>query len=218
MTSRREDNPKILSLQNSKKAVMPKKVFILSGPSGAGKTSVLKEGFKYSEIEKNFLRVLTATTRPPRPGEKNGRDYLFLSKPEFSRLKRQDGFLETKNFLGNFYGTPKSFFQQAEAQGKFPLLCIDVEGASIIKKIYGRRTVLIFILPPSKKILSARLLRRRTEGEAVLKKRLRIAKKEVKYAEKYHYQIVNKNLQRAGEDLKEILLKEIAGENGICPD
>jgi len=190
---------------------MPKKVFILSGPSGAGKTSVLKEGFKYPEIEKNFLRVLTATTRSPRPGEKDGREYLFLSKPEFSSLKKRGGFLETKKFLGNFYGTPKSFFQQADEHEKFPLLCIDVEGAFNIKKIYGRKTVLIFIAPPSEKILSARLLRRHTEGVPILKKRLRIAKKEVKYAEKYHYRLVNKNLQRAGEELREILLKEIAG-------
>ncbi len=172
---------------------------------------MLKEAFKFPEIERNFLRILTATTRSPRPGEKDGRDYLFLSRPEFLSLKKRGGFLEAKNFLGNFYGTPKSFFQQADEQEKFPLLCIDVDGAFNIKKIYRRKTVLIFIEPPSERILFARLLSRRTEGASILKKRLRIAKKEVKYAEKYRYRLVNKNLKRAGEELRRILLKEIAG-------
>ncbi len=186
---------------------MGKKIFIISGPSGSGKTALLRRLFRLTSVKRKFLRIPTFTTRAPRRGEKNFLDYRFLTKEEFLRLKRKDFFLETKKYLEDFYGTPKSFLR--EAKRKFPILCIDVEGALKIRRKFREKVVLIFLHPPSSKVLKTRLRKRKTEPEEILKKRLRIAEKEVKYAKKYKYQLVNKNLGKTVERLKEILFKEI---------
>jgi guanylate kinase len=189
---------------------MKLKIFVVSGPSGSGKTSILKRLFKKPKIKKYFLKIPTYTTRTPRKGEREGKDYYFLSRLKFLSLKKKKFFLESKRFLDDFYGSPKSAVFEARRDGKFPLLCIDVEGAAKIKKKFKDKAVLIFIEPPSKEALMGRLRKRKTEEEAVLKKRLRIAKKEVKYAAKYHYRVINDNLGDTVGRLKRILLKEIS--------
>ena len=187
---------------------MKSKIFVVSGPSGSGKTSILKRLFERKKIKKNFLKIPTYTTRSPRKNERRGVDYCFLSKDRFLDLKRKGFFLESKRFLQDFYGSPKSALKEAEKRGKFPVLCIDVEGATVVKEKFKDKAVLIFIAPPSKEALVKRLRARNSEKESVLKKRLRIAKKEVKYAEKYHYQVVNDKLADTVEMLERILLKE----------
>ncbi|MBN2120229.1 MAG: guanylate kinase [Candidatus Omnitrophica bacterium] len=187
---------------------MKTKIFVVSGPSGSGKTSILKALFRRKKIKRNFLIIPTCTTRSPRRGEKEAVDYHFLTRDNFQALKKRGFFLESKKFLQDFYGTPKSFLSQARRQKKHPLLCIDVEGALKVKKKFRQRSVLVFIDVPSDKALKARLKKRKTEKQAVLKKRLRIAKKEVKYATKYHYRIVNENFKDTVDVLEDIFLKE----------
>jgi len=186
-----------------------KKIFVISGPSGSGKTALLKKLFRSRQIREKFFKIPTFTTRKPRKGERNFLDYCFLTKEEFLRLKRKKFFLESKKYLEDFYGTPKDFLKKTGK--KFPLLCIDVEGALKIKKKFKDKAVLVFIQPPSSKVLEARLRKRRTEPEEILKKRLRIAKKEVKYAKKYKYRLTNQNLDKTKEELKRILLEEVKG-------
>lgn len=185
------------------------KVFVISGPSGSGKTSILRELFGRSQIKNNFFKIPTFTTRAPRKSEKDGIDYRFLTKKRFLEFKRKGYFLETKKYLDDFYATPKDFLKQASRLNKYPLLCIDVEGAFKIKKKFKHKAVLIFISPPSEEALQTRLKKRRTEEEGILKKRLRIAKKEVKYAEKYQYQLINKSLKQTVDSLEGILAQEI---------
>jgi guanylate kinase len=188
---------------------MKRKIFVVSGPSGSGKTSILKKLFRQKKIRANFLKIPTYTTRPRRRGERQGSDYYFLSKDKFLGLKRKGFFLESKRFLDDFYGSPKDAVEEAAKKGRSALLCLDVEGAEKIKGKFGARAVLIFIAPPSKSVLVKRLRKRRSEKEAVLKKRLRIAEKEVKYAKKYHYRVVNDKLEDTVSALRQILLKEI---------
>ena len=189
---------------------MKTKIFIISGPSGSGKTSILKRLFRRVRIARSFFKVPTYTTRSPRKGERNSIDYCFLTKGDFLKLKQKDCFFETKKYLDNFYATPKNFLSQAFSRNAHPFLCIDVQGALKIKKKFKNAAVLIFVAPPSEKILKLRLKQRRTEDADILKKRLRIAKKEVKYAEKYHYRLVNNNLKDIVDALENILLKEIS--------
>lgn len=189
---------------------MERKVFVISGPSGSGKTSILNKLIKKKTIRAKFVKILTATTRPPRCKEKDGLDYLFLSKERFSKLKERRYFLETKKFLDDFYGTPNHLLCAAFRKNKFPLLCIDVEGALKVKKKFGSKAVLIFIYPPSQSALISRLKKRDTESKQILKKRLRIAKKEVKYAQKYDYRVTNIQLDKTVEELENILLGEIS--------
>jgi len=182
----------------------------ICGPSGSGKTSVLKRLFRQKRIKENFLKIPTYTTRSRRRGERQASDYYFLSKDKFLILKRKGFFLESKRFLDDFYGSPRKAVEEAAKKGKFALLCLDVEGAVKIKRMFKGEAVLVFIAPPSKSVLVKRLRKRRTEKEECLKKRLRIAEKEVKYAKKYHYRVVNDKLGDTVKALRHILLKEIA--------
>jgi len=184
------------------------KIFVISGPSGSGKTSLLRTLFHKKQIKAQFFRVRTVTTRKPRQGERAGRDYYFLDKKKFLKARQEEHFLETKKYLEDFYGTPKDFLDKAEQNKKHPILCIDVEGMQKVKRVYPKKTVSIFILPPSDKELEQRLHLRRTEDTQKVKKRLRIAKKEVKYATKYNYRVTNDDFCGTVEKISGILLRE----------
>lgn len=188
---------------------MRKTIFVISGPSGCGKTTVLENLFQKPEIKDSFSRVLTVTSRFPRKGEKDGVDYRFVGRQEFRQMKRKGYFFETKKYLDDYYGTPGDFLDWAEKKNKNPVLCIDVEGGFKIKDFYKEKAVLIFIHPPSENHLNQRLAQRKSEEDKSLKKRLRIAKKEVKYATKYDYQIVNEDIERTTNQIKKIMLEEI---------
>lgn len=192
---------------------LPERIFLVSGPSGSGKSTLIKKLFLKKEIRRNFLRALTATTRLPRRREKNGEDYYFFTLKKFLLWKKKGYFLETKQYLGNFYGTPRRFLEEASRKKKSLVFCIDVRGALELKKKFLKRAVLIFIFPPSRKTLEKRLRQRKSEEENLLKKRLRVAEKEVKYAKKYDYWIVNRNIKEAVRNLEYILLAEIRKVN-----
>lgn len=184
------------------------KIFVVSGPSGSGKTTMIDAMMQDACVSQLFVRVVTATTRAPRPGESDGVQYHFLSRDEFKKREAAGWFIETKEYSGNWYGTPKMYVEQAKAQGKNVLFCIEVDGAMRIKESFPKETVLIFVYPPSREELRRRLGGRGTDSEDVIAKRLAIAEEELKFAERYDYGIVNEELSVAVQDLVGVIRAE----------
>lgn len=184
------------------------KIVILSGPSGAGKTTLHEKLLASPVFKKSLIRSLSATTRAPRPGEKNGRDYLFLSKEEFLAKQKRGEFLESMKVFDNYYGTPKDKVDAALMKGKNVLLCIDVKGAAYVSR--KREDVFkIFVKTPSLAELGRRLKKRGSENAGTLRLRLKIARDEIKQAKFYDHVIVNDKLSQAYRDLARILKNEL---------
>lgn len=175
-------------------------LFIVSGPSGCGKGTVLAEILK----QDNVYYSVSATTRTPRPGEVNGVNYHFLSKDEFEKLIENGGMLEYANYCGNYYGTPKKPVEDMLAEGKNVILEIEVQGAlKVMEKC--PEAVSVFILPPSLKELRRRLHKRGTETEEVIEKRIGEAAGEIRKAVNYDYVMINGELEIAVSDLLSII-------------
>lgn len=171
-------------------------------PSGAGKTTLAKRMLKdYSSIRFS----VSATTRPPRKGEKNGEDYYFLTDEEFKSRIKKEHFLEWEIYNGNRYGTLQSEVDKLVESGYFPLLDIEVKGALNVQKIYGSDAISIFIEPPSLEVLKDRLLNRGSETEASIKQRLERAKMEIEYAEHFDYTVINDDLDTAYAEIQAII-------------
>lgn len=182
-------------------------VFIISGPGGAGKTTLIKKLFQQANIQKGFLRGITVTTRKKRPKESEGKDYFFVSPEEFRRLENHKFFLETQKVLDNSYGTPKIFYTLAKAQGKDLILCIDVRGGLYLKKNYkAGKIVTIFIDAPNKKELVKRMKKRAGEKKT-MQERVQLAKQEIAAADQYEHHLTNKNIKSTVEELEKIILK-----------
>ncbi len=179
-------------------------LIVISAPSGTGKTTLthmlLKE---FPDIEFS----VSYTTRKPRPGEVNGKDYFFVDRETFERMIEEGDFLEWAQVYGNLYGTSKTQVLKALNEGKDILLDIDTQGALQVKKNFPE-SVLIFILPPSFKELERRLRSRGTDDEETIEKRLKIARVEVERAPLYDYIVVNDVLEKAYEKLKSIVIAE----------
>lgn len=175
-------------------------LFIVSGPSGCGKGTILAEILK----QDNVYYSVSATTRTPRPGEINGVNYHFLSKDEFEKLIENGGMLEYANYCGNYYGTPKKPVEDMLAEGKNVILEIEVQGAlKVMEKC--PEAVSVFILPPSLKELRRRLHKRGTETEEVIEKRIGEAAGEIRKAVNYDYVMINGELEIAVSDLLSII-------------
>jgi guanylate kinase len=185
------------------------KLIIISGPSGAGKTTISKK--MLAQIP-SIRYSVSATTRPPRKGEINGRDYFFVSEAEFSRMARKGQFAESASVHGHRYGTPKKFLREAVDSGKNILLDIDVQGGRKLRKLYPRG-VFIFILPPSLVSLEKRLRKRAKDNAGIIRTRLNNAKKEIKEIGNYDYLVVNDKLDDALAQLKSIIRNSISGHN-----
>ena len=187
--------------------IMEKKrgrIFVISSPSGGGKTTICNR-LKRGRFDVEYS--VSATTRRPRSGERNGRDYIFISKDRFKSLKKKNKFLEWTNNFGDLYGTPKGFVKKAISQGRDIILSIDVKGAMQVRRLY-KDAVLIFLLPPSLKLLKRRLKKRRTESRETAARRLRVARRELGYLQRYDYAIVNDSLKKAVEALRSIIIAE----------
>lgn len=172
-------------------------LFVLSGPSGAGKGTLVKRVLQ--RVPDAWVSV-SATTRQPRPGEVDGRDYFFLDQPRFDELVSQGGFLEWAHVHGNSYGTLRSRVQDRIDQGSQVILEIDVQGAFQVKKAMPEAH-LIFIEPPSLEELERRLRGRGTETEEVICNRMKTAEVELARKMEYDVQVVNDELERATEEL-----------------
>ena len=180
------------------------KTFIISGPSGVGKSTVLKALF---EGRDDLYFSVSATTRTPREGEINGVHYHFIEPDEFMQWINDDAFLEYAQYVGNFYGTPKKFVDAAMEEGKDVILDIEVQGAT---QVYAKRpeTVRIFIAPPNWEELERRLTKRGTDSAEKIQQRLLRAKVEMKTAADYDYFVINDTVDNAVAQLRAIMLAE----------
>jgi len=179
-------------------------VYIISAPSGSGKSTLVNSVRK---IIPGLDFSISYTTRPPRGNEQNGREYFFVQRAEFEQMLRNDEFLEHADVFGNCYGTARRFLREAEQHGHDLLLDIDVQGAEQIKRKIPD-AVSIFILPPNRQELEARLRHRSLDTENVIQTRLVTATREIENYAKYDYILVNDRLEDSIEALKSILLSE----------
>ena len=172
---------------------MTGKLFIIAGCSGVGKGTILK---MFLEKNPDVKFSISATTRNPREGEKDGVNYFFISEDEFQKAIENKEFLEWAEFSGNFYGTKKSFVEKTLAKGIDLILEIEVQGAKQVKEKMPD-AVSIFIMPPSIEELEKRLRGRHTEDEATIQKRLKQVERELEASKTFDYIIVNDNLEKA---------------------
>ena len=180
-------------------------IFIISAPSGTGKTTILK---KIIAAMDNVAFSVSHTTRAPRSVEQEGVDYFFIEIDRFANMRQQGLFLEWAEVHGNMYGTSIRAVQEATEQGLDLILDIDVQGARQVKEKLGDKGVFVFIAPPSLQELARRLAGRSTETEAVIEIRLENAQEEMKNIDQYDYVIVNDTVVEAVDILKSIIIAE----------
>lgn len=178
------------------------RLIIISSPSGGGKTSVIAHFLK---THPNVVHSISCTTRPARPGEKDGQYYHHISHEDFQDGIKKGKFAEWAEVHDNLYGTPKEPIERWLNEGKDVLLDVDVVGGMNLKGLYKERAVSIFLIPPSQEELERRLTHRRTDSEAQQKLRLRNALKEMEHKERYDHQVVNDVLDHACAEIEKIL-------------
>ena len=180
------------------------KTFIICGPSGVGKGTVVA---RLLASDPKLYFSVSATTRPPRPGEVDGKHYHFLSREQFQRWIDEDAFLEHAEFVGNLYGTPKLYVDKAMDQGRDVILDIEIQGA---EQVHRRRpeAIRIYVAPPSWAELERRLIGRGTEDMEKVRRRLERGKEEFAVARDFDYFVINDTVDRAVEELRAILLAE----------
>lgn len=177
------------------------RIFVVSAASGSGKTTLCRRLLKKC---RNMVFTTPITTRKLRRGERNRRDYTVVCEKQFNKYRRSGELLEWAKVFGNLYGTPKAFVDRMLSAGKDVLLVIDVQGAFKVKKVRPS-AILIFILPPSLRELKKRLRERNSDDPKQIKLRLKVARHEIAQAKKYDYVVVNDDLEKAVDKLKEII-------------
>lgn len=180
-------------------------MFVLSSPSGAGKTTITR---RLLEGDSRLIVSISATTRPPRPGEINGKDYHFVTHEEFRRLKEAGEFLESACVFDQYYGTPKAPVERALSDGFDVLFDIDWQGAQSLTYSAQGDVVKVFILPPSRQELERRLRTRAQDAEAVVLKRMARANDEMSHWAEYDYVVVNRELDHSLSQIHGILSSE----------
>jgi len=185
-------------------------MFVLSSPSGAGKTTLTK---KLAENNSRFTISISHTTRKPRPNEINGKDYYFISKEKFNSLVKKNSFFEYANIFDNCYGSLKKPVLELLSQGKDVLFDIDWQGTQQLKKIKGLSLVTFFILPPNIKVLKKRLLNRHQGQEKLIEKRMSKFSEEVSHWNEYNYVVVNDDLNNCYNKILNIMMSKKKGLN-----
>lgn len=180
------------------------RIFVISGPSGVGKGTVVRQVLKNAD---NIYLSVSATTRKIREGEKEGTNYLFKTKKEFQEMINSDQFLEWAEFAGDFYGSPKFNINNYLSCGKDVILEIEIQGAKQIREKCPD-SILIFLAPPSFEALEERLIKRQTESIEKVKIRLKKAKQEMNETKLFHYQVVNDDLKEAIDNVASIIKAE----------
>ena len=180
------------------------KLIVISGPSGAGKSTVV---FKAIEGREDFCFSTSVTTRKPRPGEVDGREYFFVDPDRFKEMVENDELLEHAEYVANSYGTPRAYVEEKLAAGMNVLLDIEVQGA---RQVHEKKpdAVMIFIIPPSLEELEKRLRGRGTDTDRAIEARLIRARQEYQEADFYDYLIINDDAGKAAEELSAIILAE----------
>lgn len=179
-------------------------LIVLSGPSGTGKGTLVKEISKKND---NIKLSVSVTTRIPRKGETDGESYFFVSEREFIRMRDNNELIEWVEYCGNHYGTPKQFIYDTVKKGYDIILDIEVEGARNFKSIFPQ-SVMIFVVPPSMEELRKRILKRGTESAETIEERLKRSKEEYNYIDHYEYLVVNDKLDKAVDDISSIIKAE----------
>jgi guanylate kinase len=186
------------------------RLFVITAPSGAGKTSLIDAVMK---ADPTLKISVSYTTRPPRPGEQDGIDYHFVPEAEFLAMRSRGEFLESAEVHGNRYGTSKQVILDGLARGDDLILEIDWQGAQQVRRLYPD-AVGIFILPPSVEELERRLRTRAQDSDAVIRRRIDNAREELTHRDEFKYAIINKDFDAAQRELAEIIRKERADPHG----
>ena len=184
-------------------------IFVLSSPSGAGKTTLTK---KIAENNKSFIISISHTTRTPRPNEIDGKDYYFVNKLKFDTLIKTNSFYEHAKIFDNYYGTLKEPVLKSLSQGKDVLFDIDWQGTQQLKKIKDLELVTFFILPPNIQILKKRLLDRHNGQEKIILQRMNKFNEEVSHWNEYNYVVVNDDLEICYNKILNIIMSEKKGK------
>jgi guanylate kinase len=180
-------------------------LLVMSSPSGAGKTTLSRA---LLARDPNVIMSVSVTTRPPRPGEVEGKDYFFVSKERFGQMRDRNELLEYAEVFGNYYGTPRRAVEDALMQGRDVLFDIDWQGTQQLAQAMEDDLVRIFILPPSAEDLSVRLIQRAQDSATVVAKRMAEAANEISHWPEYDYVIVNDSIAESGEQITAILTAE----------
>ena len=183
-------------------------MFVLSSPSGAGKTTLTK---KLEKNNPNFTISISHTTRKPRPDEKNGKDYYFVNKGEFDYLIKNNSFFEYARIFDNYYGTMKEPVIKNLSLGKDVLFDIDWQGTQQLKKVEGLSLVTFFILPPNINVLKSRLLNRHQGQERLIEQRMNKFTQELSHWDEYNYVVVNDDLEICYDKILNIMISEKKG-------
>ena len=183
-------------------------MFVLSSPSGAGKTTLTK---KIAKNNQNFSISISHTTRQPRPNEVNGKDYYFVNQDEFGLLIKDSSFFEYAKIFNNYYGTSKDSVLKFLSEGKDVLFDIDWQGTQQLKAVKGLSLVTFFILPPNIKVLKNRLLNRHGGKKNLIEERMNKFSEEVSHWKEYNYVVVNDDLEECYKNIIEIIMSEKKG-------
>jgi|TARA_B100001964_G_scaffold68650_1_gene77953 guanylate kinase len=183
-------------------------MFVLSSPSGTGKTTLTK---KLAENNINFVISISYTTRKPRPNEIDEKDYHFISREKFENLLKKNNFFEYANIFDNYYGTLKKSVLELLSQGKDVLFDIDWQGTKQLNKIKNLSLVTFFILPPNLKVLKERLLNRHKGQEKLVEKRMNKFNEEISHWNEYNYVVVNDDLNKCYNKILSIIMSEKKG-------
>lgn len=177
---------------------------VVSGFAGSGKGTLMK---KLMTDYDDYALSVSATTRLPRPGEVDGREYFFKTVEEFKKMIAEEEFIEYAQYVSNYYGTPKKYVEEQLSEGKDVILEIEIQGALQIKEKFPE-ALLLFVTPPSAEILKNRLIGRGTEEASVIQKRLERAREEAEGIEKYDYFVINDELDRCALQMHQIIQSE----------